>query len=95
MFANLQTKSLFLFGYGPENRGSIPGRVIPKTQKKWNLIYSLLNTQHYKLRIKGKTEQSKKKSGALPYTLVLYLLKRGTFRSPTLLCIFFNTPYQT
>ena len=31
---------------------------------------SLLNTQHYKVRIKGKVEQSREKSGALPYTLV-------------------------
>ena len=31
---------------------------------------SLLNTQHYKVRIKGKVEQSKEKSSALPYTLV-------------------------
>ena len=33
-------------------RGSIPGRVIPKTLKMV-LDTSLLNTQHYKVRIKG------------------------------------------
>ena len=38
-------------------KGSIPGRVIPKTQKMV-LDASLLNTQHYKVRIKGKVEQS-------------------------------------
>ena len=38
--------------------GSIPGRVIPKTQKMV-LDASLLNTQHYKVRIKGKVEQSR------------------------------------
>ena len=31
---------------------------------------ALLNTQHYKVRIKGKAEQSKEWSSALPYTLV-------------------------
>ena len=32
---------------------------------------SLLNTQHYKVRIKGKLEQSREWSSALPYTSVL------------------------
>ena len=31
---------------------------------------SLLNTQYYKVRIKGKVSQSREKSMALPYTLV-------------------------
>ena len=44
-------------------------RVIPKTQKMV-LDASLLNTQHYKVRIKGKVEQSRERSSALPYTLV-------------------------
>ena len=35
--------------------GSIPGRVIPKTQKMV-LDASLFNTQHYKVRIKGEVE---------------------------------------
>ena len=52
------------------DRGSIPGRVIPKTQKMV-LDAALLNTQHYKVRIKGKVEQSREKSSALPYTLML------------------------
>ena len=34
------------------DQGSIPDRVIPKTQKMV-LDVSLLNTQHYKVRIKG------------------------------------------
>ena len=46
------------FGNGPGDLGSIPGRVIPKTQKMV-LDASLLNTQHYKVRIKGKVEQSR------------------------------------
>ena len=31
----------------------------------------LLNTQKYKVRIKGKVEQSRERSGALPYTSAL------------------------
>ena len=30
----------------------------------------VLNTQHYKVRIKGEVEQSRENSSALPYTLV-------------------------
>ena len=47
-----------VFTNGPGDLGSIPGRVIPKTQKMV-LDGSLLNTQHYKVRIKGKVEQSR------------------------------------
>ena len=46
-----------MFANGPGDLGSIPGRVIPKTQKMV-LDASLLNTQHYKVWIKGKVEQS-------------------------------------
>ena len=41
-----------VFANGPEDQGSIPGRVIPKTQKMV-LDATLLNTQYYKVRIKG------------------------------------------
>ena len=51
------------------DRGSIPGWVIPKTQKM-ALDPALLNTQHYKVLIKGKVEQSKEWSSDLPYTSV-------------------------
>ena len=37
---------------------------------KMVLDASLLNTQHYKVRLKGKVEQSRERSCALPYTLV-------------------------
>ena len=47
-----------MFANGPGDLGSIPGRVIPKTQKMV-LDASLLNTQHYKVRIKGKVEPSR------------------------------------
>ena len=36
-----------VFANGPGDRGSIPGRVIPKTQKMV-LDAALLSTQHYK-----------------------------------------------
>ena len=49
-----------VFTNGLEDQGSIPGQVIPKTQ----------NTQHYKIRFKGKVEQSREWSSTLPYTLV-------------------------
>ena len=58
---------VFVNGLG--DRSSIPGQVIPMTQKMV-LDAALLNTQHYKLRIKGKEEQSREWSNALPYTLV-------------------------
>ena len=48
-----------VFANGPGDLGSIPGRVIPKTQKIV-LDASLLSTQHYKVGIKGKVEQSRK-----------------------------------
>ena len=40
-----------VFANGPGDRGSIPGRVIPKT-RKIVLDATLLNTQHYKVWIK-------------------------------------------
>ena len=54
---------------GPGDLGSNPGRVIPKTQKMV-LDTTLLNTKHYKVRIKGKVEQSRERSSSLPYTSV-------------------------
>ena len=58
-----------VFANGPGDLGSIPDRVIPKTQKVV-LDATLLNTQHYKIRFKGKLEQSREWSSALPYTLL-------------------------
>ena len=46
-----------VFPNGPGNMGSIPGQVTPKTQKMV-LDAALLNTQHYKVRLKDKVEQS-------------------------------------
>ena len=56
-----------VFANGPGELGSIPSRVIPKTQKML-LDVSLFNTQHYKVRIKGKMLLSREMSSALPYT---------------------------
>ena len=51
------TKSISLavrmLANGLGDQGSIPGRIIPKTQKMV-LDTSLLNTQNYKVWIKGK-----------------------------------------
>ena len=58
-----------LFANGPGDLGSILVRVIPKTLKMV-LDASLLNTQQYKVRIKGKVEQSRERNSALPYSSV-------------------------
>ena len=50
-----------VFANRPEDLGSILGRVIPKTQQMV-LDAALLNTQHYKVQIKGKVEQSRARS---------------------------------
>ena len=58
-----------VFTNGRGDQDSIPGQVIPKTQKMV-LYATLLNIQHYKVRIKGLVEQSKEWSSVLLYTLV-------------------------
>ena len=70
MEINIYIYQVLVFASCPGDLASIPGCVIPKTLKM-ALDTSLLNTQRYKVRIKGKIEQSKESSGALPYTLVL------------------------
>ena len=59
-----------VFANGPGDQGSMPGRVISKTLKMV-LDTSLINAQHYRVRIKGKVEQYRERSCALPYTSVL------------------------
>ena len=58
-----------VFANSSGDLGSIPGRVIPKTQK---MVFgaALLSPQRYKVRIEGKVEQSREWSSALPYTSV-------------------------
>ena len=58
-----------VFANGPGDLGSVPGRVLPKTQKMV-LDASLLNNQNYKVRIKSEVGQSWERSSALPYTSV-------------------------
>ena len=58
-----------VFDNGPGNRGTIPARVIPKTQKMV-VDAALINTQHYKVRVKGKVEQFRESNRTLPYTSV-------------------------
>ena len=57
-----------MFAYGLGDQSSILGRVT----KDWKMVHdtALLNTQQYKVRIKGKVEQSRERSSALPYTLM-------------------------
>ena len=78
-----------VFAKSPGDWGSILGQVIPKTQKMV-LDATLLSTQHYKVRIKGKVVQSREWISALSYTSELQLLKmepsgHPRLRSPPLL----------
>ena len=57
----IKQELLLEFANGLGDRGSIPGRVIPKTQKM------VLD----KIQIKDKVEQSREWSSILPYTSVL------------------------
>ena len=66
----------------PGDRGSVPGRVIPKTQKMI-VDATLFNTQHYKVRIKGKW--SNPGNGvAPPLHLGVVAIAKGTFRSSSI-----------
>ena len=60
--------------------GFNPSRMIPKTQKMV-LDASLLNTEHYKVRIKGKLEQSGERSRVLPLHLRVVAIEKGAFGS--------------
>ena len=66
---------------GPEDLGSIPGRVISKTLKVV-LDTSLLNTQQYKVCIKGKVEQPRERSSA-PLHLGVVSIEKGYFGWPS------------
>ena len=65
------------FVNGPGDWSSISGRVIPKTPKIV-LDTSLLNTRHYKVRFKGKVEQSRERSSA-PLHLGVVAIEKGAF----------------
>ena len=63
---------------GPGDRDSTSGRVTPKIQIIV-LNTSLLNAQHYKVRIKVKVGQSRERSSAFPNTTMYKLLKRELY----------------
>ena len=69
-----------VFANGPRDWGSIPSRVIPKTQKMV-VDATLLNTQHYKVRIKSKVEKFREWSSTLHLDVVA--IEKGAFRSPS------------
>ena len=71
-----------MFANSPRDLGSIPSRIIPKTLKM-RLNTSLLNTQQYKVRIKGKVEHSREKSSTLPLHLCVVAIEKGAFGSPS------------
>ena len=73
-----------VFANGPGDLGSIPGCVIPNTFKMV-LDTSLLNTQQYKIRIKGKVEQFRELRPPLQVGVVA--IEKGALWSPTLLFI--------
>ena len=51
---------------------------------------TLLNIQYYKVRIKGKEEQSRERSSALPNTSVVVAIEKGDFGSPSTTVANFN-----
>ena len=69
-----------VFANGPKDLGSIPVCVIPNTFKMV-LDTSLLNTQQYKVRIKGKVEQSREKSSAPSLHLSVVVIEKEAFWS--------------
>ena len=70
-----------MFTNGQGDLGSIPGRVIPKTQKMV-LNSSLLNIQQYKVGIKGKVEQSREKEYRPPLHLGVVGIEKGAVCPP-------------
>ena len=78
-----------MFANGPEDRGSIPPRIIPKTQKMV-LDAALLNTQYYKVRINVK--QSNQWNGVTPSLhLDVVAIEKGAFKSPSTTVANFTT----
>ena len=87
-----------MFANAPGDLGSIPGRVIPKTQKMV-LYASLLNAQHYKVWIKGKVVQSRERSIALPLHLGVVAIGKEPsghprLGSPILLLLIYGIMYS-
>ena len=82
-----------MFANGLGDLGSITGRVIPKT-KEMVLDATLLNTQEYKVRIKGKVEQSMERSLSPPLHLVVVAIGKGAFGSPSTTVANFTSLYK-
>ena len=70
-----------VFANGPGDRGSIAGRVIPKTPK---MVFdaALLNSRHYKVKIKSKVEQSREKEWCRHLHLGVVAIEKGAFALP-------------
>ena len=74
-----------VFANATGDLGSIPGRVIPKTQ---NMVYntSLFNTLHYKVRIEGKVELSREGKSPPPSNKCpRYEIKQSNGEAPVML----------
>ena len=83
-----------VLSYGPGDLGSIPCRVIPKTLKMV-LNTAFLNTQQYKVRIKGKVEQSRERSSALPLHQGVVAIEKGALGSLSTKVTNFTNLYGT
>ena len=70
------------FASDPGDLGSIPGRVLPKTFKIV-LDSSLLNTQQYKVRTKGKVGTIQGKELHPPLHLCVVATEKGAFWTPS------------
>ena len=79
-----------VFTNGPGDLGSIPGGHKPKSLKMVLDTY-LLNTQHYKVCIKGKVEQSRERSSALPQHLGVVAIEKRAFWSPSTTVAYFTS----
>ena len=67
-----------VFANGPGDQGSI--QIQSYKDLKMILDVALPNTQHYKVSIKGKLEQSKDWSSAFPHIVVA--IEKGAYGSP-------------
>ena len=67
-----------MFANGLDDWGSIPARIIPKTQK---MVLTLLNNQNYEVWIKGKLSNPEKEVAPFPQCVVI---EKGAFGSPLL-----------
>ena len=74
-----------VYANGPGYLGSVPSHIISKTLKMV-LDTSLLNTQQYKVRVKGKVEQSREKSS----TRSVVAIEKGAFGLPLTMVVNFT-----